>query len=460
MKDYQSWGRYPRTTPEEVKPVFWQDGLPDLSEITGSVLPYAYGRSYGDSCLNEGNTLLDMSTLNRFLAFDEANGIIRCEAGVLLSTILDIIVPRGWFLPVTPGTKFVSVGGAIANDVHGKNHHTSGTFGCHVTQFELLRSNGDRFICSPTENVELFRATIGGLGLTGVLLWAEFRLKAINNAFVDIEHIRFSNLEEFFELSDQSDHSFEYHVSWLDCLAVGKSMGRGIFMRGNHNRSKFRSRTATTPTLPVSVFFDMPSQVLNPVTMKVFNTGYYSIHLKKVTRKTIHYNPFFYPLDAVPEWNRLYGKSGFLQYQLVVPFDGDNYDVFKEILGRIGKSGAGSFLAVLKTFSDFKSPGMLSFPRPGVTLALDFPFHGQKTLDLLEQLDEVVRQSNGAVYPAKDARMSPESFQQFYPNWREFAQYIDPKFSSSFWRRVTVPLENGPAAQADAEAELAAPANS
>jgi FAD/FMN-containing dehydrogenase len=454
MKGYASWGRYPKVEPEEVTPVFWQNSLTDLNHSDYSVLPYAYGRSYGDSCLNEGNKILDVRNLDNFLAFDEANGLLRCEAGVSLDTILKVIVPRGWFLPVTPGTKFVSVGGAIANDIHGKNHHKKGTFGCHVTCFELLRSNGERLLCSPTQNTALFQATIGGLGLTGLILWAEFRLQKIDNAYMDTENIRFANLEEFFEISAESDLDFEYSVSWVDCLSTGKNMGRGVFMRGNHNPSKYRSKLLPQRQLPFSVFLDAPQQLLNPLTVRLFNTAIYNVHIKKVSRKTVPYDPFFYPLDAVPQWNKLYGKPGFLQYQLVVPF-GDNHAAIREILGRISRANAGSFLVVLKTFGDIKSPGMLSFPRPGVTLALDFAFQGPKTLHLLDQLDEVVRQSNGSVYPAKDARMSPASFQQFFPNWKEFASYIDPKFSSSFWRRVSVPLEDARGFSAGAKVKAA-----
>src|SRR5450432_2681910 len=227
-KSPQSWGRYPTVEPEQVVPLFWRNELPNLSDFTTSVLPYGYGRSYGDSCLNEGGVSLDATYLRRFISFDEEQGLLRCEAGVSLADILEEFVPRGWFLPVTPGTKFVSVGGAIANDVHGKNHHKVGTFGCHVTCFELLRSNGERLICSPDQNIDLFRATIGGLGLTGLILWAEFNLRAVPGPFIAEEQIRFSCIDEFFEMTEASDKDFEYTVSWVDCLATGKNLGRGL----------------------------------------------------------------------------------------------------------------------------------------------------------------------------------------------------------------------------------------
>lgn len=441
MKHYESWGRYPTLEPATVKPVFWQDQVPNLAAFDKPVLPFGCGRSYGDSCLNEDGISLDTSFLNRFLDFNDCDGIMRCEAGVTLAEILNVIVPRGWFLPVTPGTKFVTVGGAIANDIHGKNHHKAGTFGCHVTRFELLRSNGERFVCSPLENPELFAATIGGLGLTGVILWAEFRLKKIQNSFIDVEHIRFANLDEFFEITAESDQDYEYTVSWVDCIATGKNLGRGIFMRGNHNASKYRSSQPVNKKLPVAVPFDNPSWLLNGLTMRAFNTTlYYSHFWQKKIKKVTTYDPFFYPLDMIEDWNRLYGKRGFLQYQFVIPFDDDGRAI-KEMMTRITRSGQGSFLAVLKTFGNVKSPGMLSFPKPGVTLALDFAYQGKKTLELLEGLDQIVQDTGGAIYPAKDARMSAAHFQSFYPQWKEFEKYIDPKFSSSFWRRVTTPVK-------------------
>lgn len=408
-----------------------------MSSVEHSILPYAYGRSYGDSCLNADGAILDVSHLRRFISFDAEKGLLRCEAGVSLAEILDLIVLKGWFLPVVPGTKFVSVGGAIANDIHGKNHHVAGTFGSHVTRFELVRSTGERLTCSPTENAGFYRATIGGLGLTGLITWAEIQLKRIPSPFIEMEQIRFSNVDEFFEIALESDQSHEYTVSWIDCLAGGKSLGRGLFMRGNHYECEPFSRRFKKRTWAIRVPFDAPSFILNTATVKAFNTVvYYRSAFARKTRRITSYDPFFFPLDTILDWNRLYGKNGFLQYQCVVPIH-DEYRAIKEILTRISRSGVLPFLNVFKKFGDVASAGMLSFPRPGVTLALDFPYRGQKTLCLLEELDEIVRASGGAVYPAKDARMSPESFAAYFPGWQAFSQYIDPKFSSSFWRRVT-----------------------
>lgn len=435
-KGPQSWGRYPKVTHSRVTPIYWRSDVLDLEHVEESVLPYAYGRSYGDSCLNDQGMALDVSHLNRFISFDEESGLLCCEAGVSLAEILTVMVPRGWFLPVTPGTKFVSVGGAIANDIHGKNHHAGGTFGCHVERFKLLRSDGQCLTCSPTENPELFQATIGGLGLTGLILWAEFKLKRIANPYIDADHIRFSSLDEFFEISAESDQGFDYTVSWVDLLIGGEALCRGIFSRGNHNQATELASKPLKKPLPLAVPFNLPQFVLNPLTVRGFNELYYHKQLPKRAHKTMSYDPFFYPLDGIRQWNRMYGRRGFLQYQFVVPFEGGR-ESMREIIGRIRRSGAGSFLTVLKEFGTLKSPGMLSFPRPGLTLALDFAYAGEKTLRLLDELDAIVRHYDGAVYPAKDARMSAESFQQFYPRWQEFAQYIDPRFSSSFWRRVS-----------------------
>ncbi len=436
VKQPQSWGRYPTVEHTQVETVYWRSELPDIALREKSVLPYGYGRSYGDSCLNEGGISIDVSHLRRFISFDEEQGLLCCEAGVSLAEVLEFSVPRGWFIPVSPGTKFVSVGGAIANDVHGKNHHRAGTFGCHVTRFELLRSNGERLICSPHKNVDLFRATIGGLGLTGIILWAEFQLKSIVNPYIDLERIRFSSLDEFIQLSAEADRTYDYTVSWVDILIGGKELCRGIFNAGNNNKSRELAAKKAKKMPSLVVPFDFPSFVLNPLTVRSFNELYYHSQLSKRVHKVVHYEPFFYPLDSIHEWNRMYGKQGFLQYQFVVPF-ANGFEAMREILGRIRQSGEGSFLTVLKTFGDIKSPGMLSFPRPGLTLALDFAYGGKKTLQLLDDLDKVVRESGGAVYPAKDARMSAESFQAFFPRWQEFAQYVDPHFSSSFWRRVS-----------------------
>ena len=431
IRQYQSWGGYPKAD-HEVFRFRWEDDSPPFGRK--SVLPFGNGRSYGDSCLNDGGVLLDARGLDRLISFDPATGFVTCEAGVLLTELLEWLVPMGWFLPVTPGTKFVTVGGAIANDVHGKNHHRAGTFGSHVDQLALLRSDGRVYTCSPQKNQTLFGATIGGLGLTGLILWATIRMRRINNSFMDMETVRFGNLDEFLKLSDESDRDYEYTVAWVDCLAKKESIGRGLYMRGNH-ASPFQD-IPSKKERHMSIPLTPPFSLVNPASLHLFNTLYYRKQWQRRRRRIGHYGPFFYPLDKIFHWNRMYGSRGFLQYQCVVP-PSCGREAILEILSRIAESGIGSFLAVLKIFGNIPSPGLLSFPRPGITLALDFPIQGRKTFNLLNSLDEIVVQASGAVYPAKDARMSRESFQKFFPQWAELEKYRDPAFSSSFWRRVT-----------------------
>ncbi len=427
---FESWGRYPKAE-QEILPLAWRsDPLP---EARRSLLPHGLGRSYGDSCLNDGGALLSTSTLDRLIAFDRGSGVLRCEAGLSLAAILDFAVPQGWFLPVTPGTKFVTVGGAIANDVHGKNHFADGTFGCFVRAFELLRSDGSRLRCSPEENAGLYAATISGLGLTGLITWAEIQLRPIHNPFIEGQTIRFGGLDEFYEINADSERDYLYTVAWIDILAKGRSLGRGLYMRGNHAPpipngppSIRRSRKLTVP-------FDAPGFLLNSWSVRAFNFAYYRKQLRKVKAGLTTFDPFFYPLDAISRWNRIYGPRGLLQWQCVVPVESG---AIGPILSEIARSKEGSFLVVLKTFGPKASPGLLSFPRPGVTLAVDFRNGGPRTFGLLDRLDAMVRECAGAIYPAKDARMSGETFRRSFPQLEAFSTFVDPAFSSSFWRRV------------------------
>lgn len=437
MTAIESWGRFPQTT-GLVRRLDWRDAPLPLEPGDPQALPYGLGRSYGDSCLNDGGVLLVTTGLDRFISFDRATGVLRAEAGVTLASVLDLIVPHGWFLPVTPGTKFVTLGGAVANDVHGKNHHVAGTFGRFVRRFELLRSTGDRLLCSPDENVELYAATIGGLGLTGVITWVELQLRPIHNPWIQAETIRFRHIDEFFELNAESENDYDYLVSWIDCLSRGRSLGRGLFMRGNHASPQFGDVRAGLPTTPkgkLTFPFTAPPGMVNGATVRAFNFAYYRKQFRKCVSKLVHYEPFFYPLDSIHRWNRAYGPRGFFQYQCLLPLAGGTRPVH-ELLETIARSGQGSPLVVFKTFGKVPSPGLLSFPREGVTLAMDFPNRGERTLRLFEELDQRVRDAGGSVYPAKDARMSAESFRSFFPRWTELRRHIDPSFGSSFWRRV------------------------
>ncbi len=438
--ELQSWGRYPHVAEQRMLPVTWaSDSLPVPAD-GGTLLPYGQGRSYGDSCLNAGGALLTTARLDRFLDFDPATGVLRCESGVTLDAILRLVSWQGWFLPVTPGTKFVSVGGAIANDVHGKNHHRAGTFGRHVRRFELVRSDGSRRVCSPEENKDYYEATIGGLGLTGLITWAEIQLRRMSNPYILQETIPFSNLDGFLSLAHESEKDFEFTVAWIDSLGKGRSLGKGLFYRGNHAPPQFDAMPLSRSHLSrkgggLAVPFDLPGFALNRLSVSAFNFLYYNRQRGRATEGLVHYDPFFYPLDSIHQWNRIYGHRGFMQFQCYVPVNDTGIAALREILDR-ARSGLPSFLTVLKMFGDVPSPGWMSFPRRGVTLALDFANRGEKTYRLLEELDRVTLQSGGRVYPAKDARMSPASFAAYYPERERFAKYVDPAFSSSFWRRV------------------------
>jgi FAD/FMN-containing dehydrogenase len=397
------------------------------------MLPVGLGRSYGDVCLLEGGTLLCSAGLSRMLAFDPHTGLLRCEAGVSLADILDFAVPRGWFLPTTPGTKYVTVGGAIANDVHGKNHHVAGTFGCHVPRFELVRSDGAHLECSPNENPEWYRATIGGLGLTGLITWAEVQLRPIVSRNIDYEGIKFVGFDEFLAISRESAQ-IEYTVAWIDCVAQGRNFARGIFMRGSHSPIPDDLAPSRKPKLSVPI--EMPTGMLNRLSVGAFNSLYYHRQLSQRKTAIIDYEPFFYPLDSVLHWNRIYGRKGLLQFQCVLPETGDTAGI-TELLRAITASGLASFLAVIKVFGSVNSPGMLSFPRPGITLALDFPVGREASFVLLNHLAAITLEHGGRMYPAKDALMTAPQFQTFYPQWEQFAKFIDPAFDSAFWQRVT-----------------------
>jgi FAD/FMN-containing dehydrogenase len=420
-----AWGNLPAHPAADER--CWGERNAPLPLVEGSLLPYGNGRSYGDVCLNSGATLLHSRGLDHLISFDVESGVLLCEAGVLLADILDVFVPRGWFLPVTPGTRFVTVGGAIANDVHGKNHHQAGTFGCHVRRFELLRSDGSRRVCSPNENADWFAATIGGLGLTGMLTWVEMALKRIDGPAVLVENTRFTGLDEFFALNAAAEAQHEYSVAWIDCLAARP---RGILMAGDHAASGAVPAPANRPlTFPLTP----PVSAINTLTLRAFNFAYF--HRPLPVRTVVHYAPYFYPLDGILHWNRLYGRQGFYQYQCVLPLAAR--DALSEILRSIATSGQGSFLAVLKTFGEVSSPGMLSFPMPGITLALDFPNRGVPARALFDRLDAIVSAVGGRLYAAKDARMAGDFFRRSYPRFNEFSGFVDPNFSSDFWRRIS-----------------------
>jgi FAD/FMN-containing dehydrogenase len=430
---FESWGRYP-TYSANIIPLHWQSDFAAIApSLLNGALPVGMGRSYGDVCLLKDGNLLVTTDMNRMIGFDSETGLLTAEAGITLAQILDFAVPRGFFLPVSPGTKYVTLGGAIANDIHGKNHHMAGTFGCHITQFELIRSDGSRKLCSPTENPDWYAATIGGLGLTGFISWATLRLKPIVSRKIEYEGIQFHGIDEFLALTEQS-RDIEYTVSWVDVTSTGRNFARGIFMQGDHSARRDTLRPSPKPKL---VFpFNAPGFALNRLSVGLFNAAYFHKQLSKHAVALQDYEPFFYPLDKVLHWNRMYGKRGLLQFQYVIPWEHAREGTIA-ILHEVAKSGLASFLAVLKAFGDVPSPGMMSFPKPGITLALDFPIKPDRTFPLVNRLADMVREFGGRLYPAKDAAMTAAQFQTFYPQWQQFARYRDPLLTSSFWERVT-----------------------
>lgn len=410
----------------------------EAGELGGrSFLGYGNGRSYGDSCQAHSGTVIDMRGMSRILSFDPGTGLLEAEAGVLLSDIIAVAAPHGFFPAVVPGTQSVTLGGAIANDIHGKNHHRRGSFGRHVESLRLLRSDGRIRQCSTSSERRLFAATIGGMGLTGLILSATIRLMPVSSLDVTETVSRFRDLDEYFDLAEAADEANEYAVAWIDQLAAGRQAGRGLLMTGNHARQGARS--AGEPRTPLSVPFRLPVCVLNRTFLSVFNAAYRWKKGRGTHLRQTSYQSFFFPLDGVGNWNRLYGPRGLFQHQSVIPF-GPARKAIPEMLAAARKARQGSFLTVLKRFGDVGSPALLSFPRPGYTLTLDFPNGGAPTLALLAELDRITIAAGGAVNPYKDARMAPETFAASFPDWQVLESMRDPAFLSAFWARTALRL--------------------
>ena len=403
-----NWGNFP-VVEKEMKS---EDSLQKIKDFVLShkeVIARGNGRCYGDASL--GENIFSTKRLNKFIGFDKIEGVLECEAGVLLSDILEISVPQGYFLNVTPGTKFVSVGGAIASDVHGKNHHSEGCFSEYVLEFKLMKENAEVITCSREENTEDFWATVGGMGLTGIILSAKIKLKNIETAYIRQESIKADNLDEIFQLFEESE-GWLYNVAWIDCLQKGENIGRSILMRGYHalreelppklHKNPLKNPRKILPTIP----FYFPSWVLNSFTIKIFNWLYYNKQTKKSVEGFVHYEPFFYPLDVINEWNKIYGKKGFIQYQMVIPKE-KGKEGMRKILETIADSGNGSFLAVLKLFGKSNPKAYNSFPMEGYTLALDFKVNN-KLKALVEELDKIVEEFGGRIYLTKDSMSNPK----------------------------------------------------
>jgi len=438
------WGRYPVVQTQLMRP----EKVSALTAIVTAVedaklLARGAGRSYGDAALNARGYTVLTERLNRMLAFDSESGVLRCEAGVTLEEVLAVFLPRGWFPTVTPGTKFVTVGGLICCDVHGKNHHRDGSFSGCVKNVKMVLASGDEAECSPVANKDLFWATAGGMGLTGMVVEAEFALRRVESAYIRLRSIKSANLDETMALLEEHDAKYRYSVAWIDCLASKGSLGRSIVLLGDHatlndldgeqRRHPFRVKRKPQ----VSVPFDMPSALLNRYSMTCFNSLYYGRQFSKDAQSIVDYDSYFYPLDVILQWNRMYGQKGFVQYQCVIP-PADSRKALIELLTRCSTSGRGSFLSVIKRFGE--QQGLLSFPTPGYTITLDFPVK-PGLWEFLNELDQIVLKYGGRVYLAKDARLSPDGLRQMYPElprWLAVKAALDPDnlFSSSLAERL------------------------
>ncbi len=420
-KRIANWGNYP-VMESDVRSFSLKEQLNSLLQEKDGIIARGAGRCYGDASLAQHT----VSTLkyDKILSFDTAAGIFECQSGIMLDKVLEVIVPKGWFIPVTPGTKFITVGGAVASDVHGKNHHVDGSFSAHVLDMDVLLADGSLLTCSPMQNEDLFWATCGGMGLTGIITRVKFDLKKIESSYIKQKQVKAANLEEVLRLFDEYKH-YTYSVAWIDCLQKGADFGRSILILGEHAQlsdldEKKRAAPLKLPRKPVlGLPFNFPSFALNKLTVKIFNFLYYAKNTKKEINNVVSYEPFFYPLDMVHHWNRMYGKNGFVQYQFVLPLE--SREGLVKILQRISDEGLGSFLAVLKVFG--KQDDLISFPREGYTLALDFPVR-DKLMPFLIELDTLVLQYGGRIYLSKDARMKPEMFWQTYPRVQQFSDIV------------------------------------
>ena len=417
------------------------------STADGPVTPRGLGRSYGDAAIGaEGGVVVLSERLDRFIDFDESSGTLIAEGGVSFRRILECFTRRGWFLPVTPGTQFVTLGGAIACDVHGKNHHADGSIGRFIDWVDLLLPSGETARCSRHDDPDLFRATVGGMGLTGIIVAAAIRLMPVPSAFVKTQTAKAKDLDGTLDLFEQRFNEHRYSVAWIDGLARGRRLGRGVLMGGDHatepdlqlmakpaqRADRFRIPELRQRPVP----FDFPSFTLNPLTVAMFNAAYSITRRSGVALEPLR--QFFYPLDAVHGWNRVYGKRGFQQYQFVIPFEAGR-DGLRELMGRLAASKRASFLTVLKTLGE-QGEGYLSFPRPGWTLTLDLPSAPGLT-ELLRSLDERVIELGGRRYLAKDASLTRESFERMYPDldaFRSVRERVDPnrRLDSALARRL------------------------
>lgn len=433
------WGNYPQVATHVGEPRSQSELREAL--LQKSIIARGLGRSYGDQAINKDKYTLLTTRLNHFLSFDKTSGILECEAGVSLEEIIEVCAPLGWFPMVTPGTKFVTIGGSIANDIHGKAHHVDGTFVNCVLEFSIMLADGAVKTASRQENTDLFWASFGGLGLLGIILSARIQLRKIETTYFRQKAVVVKNLDELLDSLDRYDHEYNYSVAWVDSLASGKSLGKGVLTLGNHaTKADLPEKFKANPLFvaggsKLSVPFYLPEFALNTLSVFLLNRA---IHFVQSSAANIaHYEKFFYPLDAIHHWNKGYGKRGFIQYQFVIPVSNGNKNI-RTILEKIASSGCVPFLNVLKKFG--KKQGMLSFPFEGYTFAIDFPYT-PKLAPFIASLDQLILDFGGRIYLGKDAMLKKEVFQAMYPElgeWLKIKAKYDPNnlFSSDISRRL------------------------
>ncbi|MFD5253594.1 FAD-binding protein [Streptomyces bobili] len=439
------WGRTAPTTARLIRPRTYEEAVTAVrdSGARGSI-PRGLGRAYGDAAQNAGGAVLDMTGLDQIHAIDVAGGSVLCDAGVSLHHLMEALLPLGWFVPVTPGTRYVTVGGAIGADIHGKNHHVSGSFSRHVVSLELLTADGTVRTVRP--GTDLFDATAGGMGLTGVILTATVRLQPVATTLMCVDTERATDLDDLMARLTATDHRYRYSVAWIDLLARGTATGRAVLTRGDHaplaalparaRSAPLSFRPARLPAAPKWV----PEGLLTRRTVGLFNELWYRRAPLARRGELQRLSAFFHPLDGVPHWNRVYGRGGFVQYQFVVGHGRE--ETLRRIVGRIARRRCPSFLAVLKRFGD-ADPGWLSFPVPGWTLALDIPANLPGLGAFLDELDAEVAAAGGRVYLAKDSRLRPDLLTAMYPrldDFRALRAELDPRgvFVSDLARRLTL----------------------
>ena len=431
MNELSGWGRYPKIKTKELTPQS-ESELLEILRHSESYIPRGNGRSYGDSAINK-NLTVTMTHINRFLQWNQESGELVAESGVLIADIIDIFLPRGWFPYVTPGTKFVTLGGAIACDVHGKNHHKDGSFGNFVNWIEIFNNKNEVVRCSPDENSELFHWTIGGMGLTGVIIRCSIQLKKVESGWIKQQTVVNNNLNETLQ-SFYEHKKATYSVAWIDCLAKGKSFGRSILMLGEHaQKSEVEAKPANYPkrkNKKITFPFDAPSFLLNNFTVSAFNKLYFNLNKNKQSCY-VDWDTYFYPLDSIGDWNRMYGKNGFFQFQCVLPRELSEQG-YTKILSTIQSKSSGTFLAVLKDFGS--GNGHLSFPKEGLTLALDFKA-SQKNIEVGKELTDIVNSLGGSFYLAKDAIMNSSQFNNDFDK-EEFLKHRNVTIKSEQSTRI------------------------